>query len=163
MFADLQAAVWLSRDEFEWRGDARRFETFERSVAGMIGLGVATEHANALNMAAIETRVRKLAMELVSKVADVPGVRVHEKSGERSGIVTLTLENIPAASLQQLLRRQGVNTSVSRGANARLTWSLNRLGMCFAHRYITTILKRKLTVLWNCWRRVKGDYTGKVN
>ncbi|GAB5497968.1 MAG: aminotransferase class V-fold PLP-dependent enzyme [Pseudohongiellaceae bacterium] len=120
VFADLQAAVWLSRDEFEWRGDARRFETFERSVAGMIGLGVAIEYANTLNMAAIETRVRKLAMELVSKVADVPGVRVHEKSGERSGIVTLTRENIPAASLQQLLHRQGVNTSVSRGANARL-------------------------------------------
>lgn len=128
VFVDLQAAQWLAPDEFSWREGARRFETFERSVAGMIGLGVAADYATRLDMRTIENRIRTLAEALATSLAAVPGITVHEKSDQRSGIVTLTRDGIAAARLQQLLHAQGVNTSVSRSANARLDLAAESVG-----------------------------------
>jgi len=128
VFVDLHAARWLDPETFAWRDDARRFETFERSVAGMIGLGVAVEYATKLGMTEIEARVGELATALAAELTSLPGVTVHEKSSHRSGIVTLSREGIPAATLQQQLRQHGVNTSVARGANARLDLEAESLG-----------------------------------
>ncbi|MFN8026498.1 MAG: aminotransferase class V-fold PLP-dependent enzyme [Acidimicrobiia bacterium] len=44
-FADVHAAQWAPGDRVVLRDDARRFESWERSVANQLGLGAAVDHA----------------------------------------------------------------------------------------------------------------------
>lgn len=120
IFVDLHAATWHDRDSFQWRDDARRFENWERFVAGMIGLGMAVNYATAIGLPAIQARVQDLANSLAGALASLPGITVHERSAQRSGIVTCSKDGESAIDLQQRLQARGINTSVSRQANARL-------------------------------------------
>lgn len=119
-FLDLHAAAWTAVDQFVVRPDARRFESWETSVAGKIGLGVAVEYALSWGVETIEKRVTDLAVALRSQLTDLPGVTVHDRGRRQCAIVTFTVDGVPAAEVQQRLAAAGVNTSVSRAASARL-------------------------------------------
>ncbi|HCI88889.1 MAG TPA: aminotransferase, partial [Gammaproteobacteria bacterium] len=117
---DLHSANWASPSEFEIKAGAIRFESWERNVAGMIGLGKALKYANSLGMESIEARVRLLAESLNRQLQSIDGVEVHERSANLSGIVTLSRVNTEAGTLRENLQTLGVNTSVAKKQNARL-------------------------------------------
>ncbi|WP_067483983.1 aminotransferase class V-fold PLP-dependent enzyme [Actinomadura hibisca] len=112
-FVDLQAATWHAPDRYELRPDARRFETWERFVAGQIGLGVAADYAHDLGLPAIEERITGLATTLRTALAERPGVTVLDRGERRSGIVTFTVEGRDATELKLALRERQINVSVT--------------------------------------------------
>ncbi|MGI5323104.1 aminotransferase class V-fold PLP-dependent enzyme [Actinomadura nitritigenes] len=112
-FLDLTAAEWRAPDGYEIRDDARRFETWERYVAGQIGLAVAADYASALGVAAIEERVVGLAASLRRMLADRPGVTVLDRGERPSGIVTFTVAGHDAAAVKAAARERDVNVSVA--------------------------------------------------
>ena len=119
-FLDLHAASWPTRDRYEVRADARRFENFESNVAAKIGLGVALDYALELGLPAIEARVKSLAAELRRQLADIRGVRVQDRGRELCGIVTFTTDRLTPARLKTALTERSINTWVSGVGNARL-------------------------------------------
>jgi cysteine desulfurase / selenocysteine lyase len=119
-FLDLHAATWTAPDRYEIRGDARRFESWETSYAGKIGLAVAVEYALGWGLDAIEARVTVLAERLREQLRAAGGVRVHDQGQRRCAIVTFTVDGVPAQEVQRQLAARGVNTSVSPAAYARL-------------------------------------------
>lgn len=111
---DLRGADWTGPDSYEPRGDARRFESWERFVAGQLGLGAAADYALRIGLDAIERRVSELAALLRSALAEVPGVTVRDRGRHRSGIVTFTHRDRDAASIVATLAGAGVNVRLSR-------------------------------------------------
>lgn len=126
-FLDLHAATWTASDRYEIRPDARRFENWETNYAAKIGLGVAIDYALAWGLPAIELRVTELAEQLRERLVGVPGVRVHDQGRRRCGIVTFTVDGVPAQTVQEALARHGVNVSVSLVDYARLDLSARGL------------------------------------
>ncbi|WP_396453971.1 aminotransferase class V-fold PLP-dependent enzyme [Actinomadura sp.] len=112
-FLDLRAADWKSPDGIEMRDDARRFETWERYVAGQIGLGVAADYATGLGMANIEARVTDLAARLRAALAERPGVTVLDKGARQSGIVTFTVDGHEPDAIKKAARAHDVNINVT--------------------------------------------------
>ncbi|MEV5752618.1 aminotransferase class V-fold PLP-dependent enzyme [Actinoallomurus sp. NPDC052308] len=112
-FLDLRAADWTGPESYELRGDARRFESWERSVAGQLGLGAAAEYALAIGLAAIEERVLELGALLRTALAEIPGVTVRDRGLHRSGIVTFTHRDRDAADIVASLAEQRIHVRVS--------------------------------------------------
>jgi len=120
VFVDLHSGQWQSPESFSWAAGAKRFETFERHVAGMIGLGVAVDYANRLGMRAIEERVQMLAANLRQQLSGIESITLHERAEQCSGIVTFSSAAEDSAAIKQRLRAQAVNVSVTQQHNARL-------------------------------------------
>jgi selenocysteine lyase/cysteine desulfurase len=117
---DLRAADWTGPFAYRLHPDARRFETWERSVAGHLGLGAAVDHLLEWGIDDVEARAVALAEQLRSKLAEIPGVRVHDKVGPRSGIVTFTRDGIAPSALVERLTAAGVNMWLSPGEDSHL-------------------------------------------
>jgi cysteine desulfurase/selenocysteine lyase len=117
---DLRAATWVEPGRYEVADGARRFETWERSVAGHIGLGVAIDHALGWGLDAIAARDAHLADGLRARLDAIPGVTVHDLGARRGAIVTFTVEGLTADDVSRRLREEHVNTSVSTATTAQL-------------------------------------------
>lgn len=110
---DLHAAEWTGPDSFEIRSDARRFENWESSHAGRLGLGAAVEYALDVGVEAGWNRLRTLGARLREQLADVAPVTVHDKGAVKGGIVTFTVGSLESSAVHAALQAAGVNTSVT--------------------------------------------------
>jgi selenocysteine lyase/cysteine desulfurase len=139
-FLDLHAATWTAPERYEIRPDARRFECWETNLASKIGLGVAVDYALSWGLDAIEARITALAEGLRARLLALDGVRMHDQGQRRCGIVTFTVNGVPAQDVQRHLARSGVNTSVSHASSARLDLprrGLSELVRASVHYYNT--------------------------
>jgi selenocysteine lyase/cysteine desulfurase len=108
---DLKAARLVDRTHYELEPTARRFETWESNVAGMIGLGVAVDYALERGIETIRARVVPMAERLRGSLASIRGVTVQDVGLQKSGIVTFTVRGQDPVTVRDKLRGQRVNVS----------------------------------------------------
>jgi selenocysteine lyase/cysteine desulfurase len=106
---------------------AKRFENYESYVAGRIGLAKAVEYAQAVGLKCIEERVTALADELRGRLAELPGVSIHDQGERRCGIVTFHVADEAPSVTAARLKEAKINVSVSVRRYAQLDFGARDL------------------------------------
>ncbi len=110
---DMFGAEWTAPNAYEMRPDARRFETWESSLALHLGMGAAVDYALDVGLGAIQQRSFLLAAELRDGLRAIPGVSIHDIGAEKCAIVTFSHEAVDAETIMLALRAENINVSVS--------------------------------------------------
>ena len=110
---DLHSATWTGGTGYQVAEGARRFETWERSYAALLGMGAAVDYALDLGLDAIRERINHLATRLRTRLAQIDGVTVRDRGAVKSGIVTVTVPAPGAPAMVRALRERSINTSLS--------------------------------------------------
>lgn len=113
---DLDSA-WLEDGRVRLRGDARRFELFERNVAAVLGLGEAARYYLDVGPEWVHEYVTGLAEHLRECLTELSDVEVTDIGSCRSGIVSFRAHTVPARELVARLKERGVHATVSRAAS----------------------------------------------
>lgn len=116
---DLHSATWVADDRYEMRPDARRFESWERNVAAVLGLGEAARYHRGVGPAEAWARIQGLGTQLREGLSGLPTVTVHDRGEVLGGIVTFSVDGEAASEVSRRLREQRIHTSVSGLASAR--------------------------------------------
>ena len=127
VFLDLHAATWVAPGAYEIQPNARRFETWEKSYAGLIGLGTAIDYATSWGIENIWQRVHPLAYRLRTQLSALPGVIVHDRGVTQCGIVTFTVEGMDPHEIQCHLIERHVNTTVAEYSSTLLDLQARKL------------------------------------
>ena len=96
---DVRGAKWTGMTDWELSPSARRFETWENSVATRLGLGVALREAIQRGPERTESWLLERALMLRGSLSLIPGVEVVDPEGSTSAIVTFVVEGIAATDV----------------------------------------------------------------
>lgn len=119
-FIDNYGAHWTAPDAYALDDTARRFENFERFVAGQIALGAAIDYALDCGIEAIAARIGALAARLRAGLDAIPGVAVRDLGRERCGIVTFTVAGVEAGAVKAALAARAIHIAVTETRMTRL-------------------------------------------
>ena len=107
------AAPWVSRDQYQLRDDARRFETWENNYAARLGLGAAVDYALDIGLGPIEQRCRLLADRLRRGLAQISGVTIRDLGRTPGAIVSFTLNGREADAIVSSAATAGITIGAS--------------------------------------------------
>ena len=137
---DLRGGLWTAPRSFEVRADAARFELAEASMAARLGLKAAVDYLLELGAGAVRTAVLGRAEHLRRGLRTIPGVQVHDRGRARSGIVSFTVDGVPAADVRDRLWRAGVTVATSERSATLLDMTargLSSVVRASAHYFVT--------------------------
>ncbi len=105
---DVRGATWSTPLDWELTPGARRFESWEASVASRLGLGAAIDAAIGRGAQATQDWLLWRGQQLRSALAELPDVRVVDPEGAQSAIVTFVVADQPSADVATALARRSV-------------------------------------------------------
>lgn len=114
------AAPWVSRDSYQLRDDARRFETWENNYAARLGLGAAIDYALEIGIAPIEQRCRMLAGRLRDGLAALPGITICDLGRAPGAIVSFTMKGHEADAIVASAAAAGITIGASDPSSTRI-------------------------------------------
>ncbi|GAA4471230.1 aminotransferase class V-fold PLP-dependent enzyme [Rhodococcus olei] len=110
---DLHGAQWAERSGYRLAPDASRFEFWECSVAGRLGLGAAARYLLRLGIDEVEAAVSARAEFARTELAALPHVTIRDLGGHRSGIVSFTVAGVDPGEAREALADNKITVTVS--------------------------------------------------
>lgn len=123
------AAPWVSRDHYQLRNDARRFETWENNYAARLGLGAAVDYALAIGLGPIEQRCRLLAGRLRNGLGAISGITIRDLGRAPGAIVSFTMQGCEADAIVRSAAAAGITIGASDPSSTRIDAEVRALPM----------------------------------
>lgn len=123
------AAPWVSRDHYQLRDDARRFETWENNYAARLGLGAAVDYALAIGLGPIEQRCRLLAGRLRNGLGAISGITIRDLGRAPGAIVSFTMQGCEADAIVRSAAAAGITIGASDPSSTRIDAEVRALPM----------------------------------
>ena len=98
----------VSFERSTWAEIPHKFEAGTPPILEAIGLGAAIDFVQAIGLDAIAKHEADLVEHALSRLADVPGLRVLGAAQDRGGVFSFTMENAHAHDVATLLDRAGI-------------------------------------------------------
>ncbi|MFR9752956.1 aminotransferase class V-fold PLP-dependent enzyme [Nocardia sp. 004] len=117
---DLHSAEWTGPDEYRLAPDATRFEFWECSVAGRLGLGAAVRYLLDLGQENVYAAIAARAEHLRKALPEIPGVTVRDIGVRHSGIVSFTVDGMDAVEVRDRLLTQDITVTASHAGSTLL-------------------------------------------
>ncbi|MGY0573813.1 aminotransferase class V-fold PLP-dependent enzyme [Bradyrhizobium sp. RDM12] len=114
------AAPWVSREHYQLRDDARRFETWENNYTARLGLGAAVDYALAIGLGPIEQRCRLLADRLRNGLGAISGITIRDLGRAPGAIVSFTMEGHEADAIVRSAAAAGITIGASDPSSTRI-------------------------------------------
>ena len=117
---DLHSATWVTKNQYEIRADARRFEKWESSIAGRLAFGAAVDYALDWGLDVIWKRIQYLSTTLRRRLAQLPACTLQDLGDQKCGIVTFTIDGFSQPTIKEQLALRKINVSISDRASTLL-------------------------------------------
>jgi selenocysteine lyase/cysteine desulfurase len=113
VFVELHTAPVVLPDRYELRNDAKRFETWEKNHANVLGMGTAASYAMEIGLSEIWERIQMLGATARTLLGEIDGVTVLDLGAVKGGIVTFEVEGRSSLEVRELLSERSINVSIS--------------------------------------------------
>ncbi|HST67954.1 MAG TPA: aminotransferase class V-fold PLP-dependent enzyme [Mycobacteriales bacterium] len=110
---EIGSATWDGGRGFRWQDGAKRFETWERSGATIVGLAAAVEQALELGLDAIGERALGLGARLRDQLDALPKVSTYDQGVRKGAIVTAKVDGVPSADVMAALTEAKINVTLT--------------------------------------------------
>lgn len=113
LLIDAFGGTWTEPDSFSIDKTAKRFETWEKPVAFMLGLKEAIRYANTVGISTIESYNNKLMTYFRQQLSTVSGVSIYDKGSKTCNLLTFRKTGKTLEEMQEHLDKHQVYYSVS--------------------------------------------------
>jgi len=113
LFIDGGGAIWSQENQFEILQSAKRYETWEKPYALLIGLSEALRYANEIGMEGIVSYNKKLMTRLRENLAGLNGVRIFDNGSRTCNILTFRKEGKSLEEIEKVFDSNNVYFSDS--------------------------------------------------
>ncbi len=119
-----------------WAEIPRKFEAGTPNIAGAVGLGIAMKYLQRIGFENIDKWEKKLLAYALSKMKDVPGIKIYNNSKQGSGIISFNLEKVPPHDVASLLDGYGITIRAGHHCCMPLMKKLGIQGTCRVSFYL---------------------------
>jgi selenocysteine lyase/cysteine desulfurase len=105
---DQSAGTWHRDDSFLLRDDARRFEAWEFSAAGRLGLRAALQELNCIGLANVRAHNAEKLSRLGTNLRGIAGVTLFEDTGADAAFLTFQHASLAADAIVGQMARRGI-------------------------------------------------------
>jgi len=113
LYMDGWGGKWTEASAFTMLPSAKRFETWERPYALVVGLAEAIRIANEIGLSSIEQYNRKIQSRLRNNLSALKGIQQYDYGSQTANLVTFRKEGVPLERLEEQLDAHQIYYSVS--------------------------------------------------